>query len=299
MVKRTDLALEVHEMRGEQSGITVNESEKSGIKITIAHVSEGEGEKLSGKRAGDYITLEVGKVWLQEKSRLEEIASVIAEELEKILPVGKGGYLVAGLGNRSITPDAVGPLAVEGILVTRHLEEVQPQLYTAANFSSVSAIAPGVLGQTGIESAEIIKGLCQKIQPKCLILIDSLASRKLSRLATTVQISNRGISPGGGVSNKRMAIERETVGVPVISLGVPTVVDAATLAYDILEEYGGLDMEAAEAVMDRIMESKSREMFVTPKDNDIITARTAKLIAMALNMALHRMTAEELREFTD
>jgi spore protease len=230
---------------------------------------------------------------------LEEIASVIAEELEKFLPIGKGGYLVAGLGNRSITPDAVGPLAVEGILVTRHLEEVQPQLYTAANFSSVSAIAPGVLGQTGIESAEIIKGLCQKIQPKCLILIDSLASRKLSRLATTVQISNRGISPGGGVSNKRMAIERETVGVHVISLGVPTVVDAATLAYDILEEYGGLDMEAAEEVMDRIMESKSREMFVTPKDNDIITARTAKLIAMALNMALHRMTAEELREFTD
>ncbi len=299
MVKRTDLALEVHEMRGRQSGITVNESHRAGIKITNAYVSEGEGERLSGKRAGEYITLEVGRVWQMERSRLEEIASVIAEEIKKLLPSGQGGYLVAGLGNRSVTPDAVGPLAVKEILVTRHLEDAYPQLYKSAEFSSVAAIAPGVLGQTGIESAEIIKGLCQKIRPRCLILIDSLASRRLSRLATTVQISNRGINPGGGVSNKRMAIDLETVGVPVISLGVPTVVDAATLAYDILEEYGGLDMQIADTVMERIMESDSREMFVTPKDNDIITARTAKLIAMAINMALHKMTAEELREFSD
>lgn len=295
--KRTDLALEVHELRGESSGIDVEERIKEGINVTVATVKNGEGEKLSGKRAGKYITLDVGKIWQLERSQFNRIANILAGEIKALVPEGDGCVLVSGLGNEAITPDSVGPLAVKKLLVTRHIESIDPSLYQNAGFGCVAAIAPGVLGQTGIESAEIIKSICQSIKPKCVILIDSLASRRLSRLATTVQLSDTGISPGSGVSNRRAELSEKTLGTAVVSIGVPTVVDAATLAYDILEEHTGISDESFAEAVGKVMTDNGRNMFVTPKENDVIASETARLIATAVNLALHQMEIAELNEF--
>ncbi len=295
--KYTDLALEVHELRGEASGITVEEVIKEGIRITTATVKKGEGERLSGKSAGEYITLEVGKIWQCEKAKFNNIARVIADELRSILPSHDGETLVVGLGNEEITPDSVGPRAVKRLLVTRHIKGIDPLLYDTAGFGNVAAIAPGVLGQTGIESTEIIKSVCDSIKPKCVIAIDSLASRRLSRLATTVQLSNGGISPGSGVSNKRSELSEQTLGVPVISLGVPTVVDAATLAYDLLEEHSGDSDGRFADIVEKVLAGDGKSMFVTPKDNDVIAIETAKLLSTAINMALHNIGIDEINEF--
>ncbi len=295
--KRTDLALEVHELRGKDSGISVDESVKDGIKITTARVHDESGERLSGKRIGAYVTLEVGKIWRLDNARFDAVTKILADEISRFVPEGDGCVLVAGLGNEEITPDSLGPRAVKRLLVTRHISSIDPQFFNTAGFSSVAAISPGVIGQTGIESAEIIKSVCADIAPKCVILIDSLASRRLQRLATTVQISDNGISPGSGVSNKRKELNSELLGAPVISIGVPTVVDAATLAYDILEEHNGTPDKTFESVIEKILTGDAKNMFVTPKDNDVIAEQTARLIANALNMALQNMEISEINEY--
>lgn len=295
--KRTDLALEVRELRGEDSGITVEETEREGILITTATISTGEGERASGKSAGKYITLEIGKIWSKDKTAFEKIANLLAGEIIKLLPQEQGCVLVAGLGNEEITPDSLGPRTVKSLLVTRHISSLDPFLFQNAGFGCVAAISPGVLGQTGIETAEIIKSICQSIKPKCVILIDSLASRRLSRLATTVQLSDTGISPGSGVSNKRVELNKALLGAPVISIGVPTVVDAATLAYDLLEEHAGAPDECFAEVVERLFASDGRNMFVTPKDNDVIARETAKLIAASINIAVHQMGISEINEY--
>ena len=297
--KRTDLALEVHELHGERSGIIVEESVKNGITVTTAAVTTDEGERLSGKPKGKYITLDVGKVWMLEPSRFELVCLSVAAELEMLIPHGEGCVLVVGLGNEQITPDSLGPRAVKKLLVTRHIKNMDSNLFNSAGFGCLSAISPGVLGQTGIETAEIVKNLVQEIKPKCVILIDALASRRLNRLATTVQLSDTGISPGSGVSNKRAELSEKTLGVPVVSLGVPTVVDAATLAYDILEEHNGTEDQAFAQVVEKIMSGEGKNMFVTPKDNDIIAQKTALLLANAINMAVHKMNFNEVNEFID
>ncbi len=295
--KRTDLALEVREMHGEDSGIEVSKTEKNNILITTAIVKQGEGEKASGKSAGKYITFDVGEIWRFDKTRFELTAKTIAEELAFLVPQGEGAVLVVGLGNESITPDSVGPRAVKKLVVTRHIETIDPLLYKSAGFGKVAAIAPGVLGQTGIESAEIIKSVCQSIRPKCVIIIDSLASRRLSRLATTVQLSDSGISPGSGVSNRRVELNSKTLGTSVVSIGVPTVVDAATLAYDLLEESMEASDDRLSEIIEKVLSGNGKNMFVTPKDNDVIAAETAKLLAAAINMAVHSMSLAEIQEY--
>lgn len=295
--KRTDLALEVHELRGSESGIAVKETIKDGIKVTLAEISQGDGERASGKPAGKYITLETGKIWQHDRTRFSATAKLLSRELVSLIPQGEGSILVAGLGNEEITPDSLGPRVVKKLLVTRHIERIDPPLFASAGFGSVAAISPGVLGQTGIESAEIIKSVCDAIKPKCVILIDSLASRRLNRLATTVQLSNGGIAPGSGVSNRRCELNKRLLGVPVVSVGVPTVVDAATLAYDLLEEHAGREDKAFSEVVERILAGNSREMFVTPKENDVIARETAKLLAAAINIAVHNMDINEINEY--
>lgn len=295
--KRTDLALEVHELRGKDSGITVKEQFIDGVKVTRAFIALGEGERLSGKPSGNYITLETGKVWQIDRDSFEKQALILSDEIFKLMPVGNGCVLVVGLGNSEITPDSLGPRTVKQLLVTRHIESIDMSLFNSAGFGSVAAISAGVLAQTGIESAEIIKSVCAAINPKCVIAIDSLASRRLNRLATTVQLSDGGISPGSGVSNKRAEISKKTLGVPVISVGVPTVVDAATLAYDLLEEHSGEDVDGFSEVMDKILEGNGKDMFVTPKDNDIIAKSVSKLLATAINIAVHRMSVDEINDY--
>ncbi len=297
--KRTDLAMEVHELHGENSGIKVKEITKKGVNITEAEVMKGEGERLSGKSAGKYITVDIGNVWQYDKEKFESLAKTLANEISLLLPEGNGSVFVAGLGNEEITPDSLGPRTVKKLLVTRHIETIDSALYKNVGFGSLAAIASGVLGQTGIESAEIIKSVSENIKPKCIILIDSLASRKLSRLATTVQLSNTGISPGSGVSNKRHTLDSEYLKAPVVSIGVPMVVDAATLAYDLLEEYCGGENENFENAISKILNSKETTNFVTPKDNDMIARSTAKLLATAINIAVHNMEISEISEFIE
>lgn len=295
--KRTDLALEIHELRGKDSGITIHEHQTDGIHITTAVVNNQEGEKQSGKKIGKYITFDVGEIWKFPPNEFNNSANVIAKELEKLIPKGDGCILVAGLGNEQITPDSIGPRAVKELLVTRHIQSINIDLYQNVGFGCLAAIAPGVLGQTGIESAHIIKSIAQNIKPKCIIIIDALASRRLNRLATTVQISDNGINPGSGVSNKRMPLDKDFLGFPVVSVGVPTVVDAATLAYDLLEEHHGGESEDFVSVIEKILIGNGKNMFVTPKENDIIAEKTANLIATAINIAAHKMSVNQINEF--
>lgn len=292
--KRTDLALEVHELKGEESGIKVNEEVKFGIPVTTAEVLQGEGERMSGKRAGKYITADIGRIWQSDNERFNAAARVIADELKSLLPKKQGCVLIVGLGNKYVTPDSVGPRVVEKLLVTHHINSIDPELYKEAGFGDLAAISPGVLGQTGIESAEMVKSVSETLKPACVIIIDALASRRLSRLATTVQISDTGIAPGAGVSNKRTELNSEYLGAPVISMGVPTVVDAATLVLDLLESHKA---EIDEAAAEALLSGNGRELFVTPKENDVIAAETASLLAAAVNMAVHGMELSEIKEY--
>lgn len=295
--KRTDLALEVHELHGNGSGISVSEKNVLGFFVTYADVKDAEGARLSGKPIGRYITFDVGELYKKGRDATVSAASVIAEEMKALFPKNCKSFLAVGLGNESITPDSVGPLAIKKLLVTRHIEFIDNALYNDVGFGSLAAVSPGVLGQTGVESMDIISAIVQKIKPQCVIIIDSLASRRLNRLATTLQLSNTGISPGSGVSNHRAELSEKTLGVPVISIGVPTVVDAATLAYDLLEEAVGNEDDTFFEVVKRAFSSDRRDMFVTPKDNDVIAKCASELIAMAVNMAVHNMPDSEINEF--
>ena len=295
--KRTDLALEVRELRGDDSGIAVFEETKSGIKVTTATVDSENGERLHGKPAGKYITVETGKIWQLCKEDYLNTVGVLSDELSLLIPEGKGCVLAVGLGNMEITPDSLGPRVVNRMLVTRHLEKIDKPLFENAGFQSLAAMSPGVLGKTGMESAETIKSVCNTVKPKCVIVIDALASRRLNRLATTVQLSNAGIVPGSGVSNKRCALNSELLGADVISVGVPMVVDAATLAYALLEEHSGREDEAFVRVIERVLAGNGRDTFVTPKENDIIVRETARLLATAINTAVHKMSVGEINDF--
>lgn len=304
--KRTDLALEQREINakpGKPDGIQVTERTEQGVHITAMHIQPGAGEQASGKQAGDYITVDVGAVWSQPTETFTATAEVLAKELRALLPKERGCVLVAGLGNDRITPDSIGPRVVSGVLVTRHIRILDATLFQTAGFGELAAVAPGVLGQTGIESAEIIRSVAERIHPCCVIAIDALASRRLARLASTVQISNTGIRPGSGVSNTRATLSAETLGVPVISIGVPTVVDAGTLAYDLLEELvqkEGLSVgePAFDRVVQQLLNGAGKDFFITPRDSDTLAAGAARLISSAINLALHDgMTLAEITEY--
>lgn len=302
--RRTDLALEAHEInseKGRADGVIVKENEIDGVMVTTAEVKEGEGEKLTGKPAGIYTTIDIGKVWQFGSEQFNKTATVLSGEINKLLPQldNEKCVLIAGLGNEDITPDSIGPKVTEKLIVTRHIRLLNPELYESVGFGSLAAISPGVLGQTGIESAEIIKSIIDKISPVCVIIIDALASRRLSRLATTVQLCDTGIRPGAGVANNRTEMNSASLGVPVVSIGVPTVVDAATLAYDLLEEMvsssdiksdsGSCNFdEMYDKIIDKLMSGSGRSMFITPKENDVITREAARLISTAINLSLHK-----------
>lgn len=303
--KHTDLALETRELhaeKGKDDGLSVTERQVGDIRITAMEISPA-GEALYGKAAGRYVTVEVGAVWRGQAEAFETAAKVLAGELKKLLPTGEGCVLVAGLGNRHITPDSVGPKAAEGLLVTRHIKDLDKALFEAEGFGELAALTAGVLGQTGMESAEIIAGAVERIKPRCVIAVDALASRRLERLASTVQLSDTGICPGSGVSNHRAALNRASLGVPVISMGIPTVVDAGTLAYDLLEELAleeGLSPDAPllEKIVEGLQGGTGKNFFVSPKDSDSLAAGAAKLISSAINLAVHEgMTLSRLAEY--
>ena len=230
---RSDLALERKELlRDECTGVSSEENHFGDIKITRITVENDEGARRIGKPCGTYTTIELPCI-SQQSENDEDARTALSVELSRLLPKD-GPVLVAGLGNSDITPDALGPKTIEKILATRHISGELSRSIGLGELRPVAAVSPGVLGKTGIETAEILSGIVGRVCPSAVIVIDALASRRLERLGKTVQISNTGIAPGSGVGNRRSEISAASLGVPVISMGVPTVVDALTLAHDIL-----------------------------------------------------------------
>ncbi len=276
-MKRTDLAIEAHNFSSEEadtSGVLINEEEKNGIRVTSVEVTNEMGSKRIGKPLGKYVTIEAPDIKYSTEV-YENACHVISDEIKKLCKLNNESMvLVVGLGNRDITPDALGTEAVSKIMVTNHLKTNAPHIFDGT-LRSVCAIAPGVLGTTGIESVEITKAVAKKIDPDLIIVIDALAAADYSRICTTFQLSDAGIAPGSGVGNNREAFSKEVLGTDVIAIGVPTVIDIQSVCEDI-----------------------SESMFVTPKDIDLVTERCAKTIAGAINLAvLENFSLKEIEEY--
>jgi len=313
---RTDLAVEAHEMsrknravreaqdQPKDEGVIVEEAGTEDVKVTRVQIVSPQGEQELGKPMGNYITLDVPKIKTNHTEVFSTACNILAQELRKIIRLSpKSSVLIVGLGNWNITPDALGPKVVNNMMVTRHLLEYAPDALDE-NFRSVSSIAPGVLGITGIETGEIVKGVVEKVKPDIIIAIDALASRKMERISTTIQIADTGISPGSGVGNKRMELSKNTLGIPVVAIGVPTVVDAATMANDTIDlvmdnllkqtqngsEFfnmlNNLDRNEKYQLIKEVLSTEGN-FIVTPKEIDEVIERVAKIVAYGINMALH------------
>lgn len=315
---RTDLALEAHEqlkksIMEEIPGVesSADESDKD-IKITRVKIISPEGVEKMGKPMGNYITLEIPRLRENDQDLNEDVCRAVAKELQTVIETGgkiklgeKDEVLVVGLGNWHITPDALGPKVISKLMVTRHLLEYVPE-QVDEGVRPVCALSPGVLGITGIETGEIIKGVVEKVNPKLVIAIDALASRKMERVSTTIQIADTGISPGSGVGNNRMGLNYQSLGVHVIAIGVPTVVDASTICNDLLEltieglknksqkdsEFykmlEGMDHEERYQLFNEILEPFGDALIVTPKEVDSIIEDISKIIANGINIAIHK-----------
>lgn len=294
LVPRTDLALEVRETFEDDDveimGVSLIEDydETSNIRVTTVVIEDEKGADAMGKPIGTYITIEASRLNENDESYQEPVSKEIAKQLNKLMTNGKHKeILVAGLGNREITPDALGPEVVDNLFVTRHLiREYGRDFQEENNLLNVSAISPGVMGQTGMETGEILKGIINETKPSLIIVIDALASRSVERLNTTIQITDTGICPGSGVGNNRQALNKESLGVEVIALGVPTVVDAATIVNDTMEEFmikQGFGQNEIQQFNKEINQQIICNMFVTPKNIDESIKRISFTISEALN----------------
>lgn len=292
--RRSDLALEAKRIWSEDNlrdleGAAEDTRSERGFEVVTVRITGDRAAEELCKPKGNYVTVALGRFLRREDDAFSDGAQVIAGVLRELLPEGDGPVLVAGLGNPSITPDALGHLTVKNVLVTRHLREQSPGEFGA--FGSVAAVEPGVLGTTGVESADLVEAVVKKIRPDAVIAVDALASRSAGRVCTTVQISDTGIVPGSGVGNARMSLSRETLGVPVIALGVPTVVDAATLALDLARDAGTeLDADA--------LRRQSSGMIVTPREIDANVANISRLLGYGIDLAMHPgITVEDIDLF--
>ena len=308
---RTDLALEASEMCEKSQegssipGVKIETKELENCIVTKVEVIDRQGAEIMNKDIGKYITLESNLMKFDDDESREEMISYLKEELVDIFGQDKNKKtLVIGLGNRNITSDALGPKSVSKTLVTRHLFKNYNKDYDD-DFTEVSALSPGVMGVTGIETSEIVKSLVEKVKPDRVVAIDALASRKMERVNSTIQISTAGISPGGGVGNTRKSLTKETLGVDVIAIGVPTVVDAATLTIDVLDM--AIDnliaqSEETESFYEMLKKLKEEEKYqlikdsldpydknliVTPKDIDDTIENLSIIISEGLNRSLH------------
>ena len=250
--RRTDLALEAKEIWEEGAaeaavleGVEAASGEREGFHTETVRILDRRGEEALGKPAGRYVTLTLDGLARREEGAFGRAARAVAGELAGLMEgVPTGGLaLVVGLGNRAITPDALGPKVHDYTLVTRHLVEGCPEHF--GGFRPVAALSAGVLGTTGMESGELVQAVCRRLKPACVVAVDALASRSLRRVCRTIQLADTGITPGSGVGNARAALNAETLGVPVIAVGVPTVVDAATLTCDVLAEAGKGELNPA------------------------------------------------------
>lgn len=264
--------------------------------ITELSVRTSEGAAELDKPCGRYLTLECGRIDRLDAEKMRRLAHLIAGELRGMGQrlTGKRidasfNVFVAGLGNAELTADALGPETVRRLSVTRHLREHEAEIYRKIGCASVASLAPGVLGQTGIETGEILRGMVDTVRPDLILVIDALSARSCDHLSTTVQLSDAGIAPGSGVGNHRTAIDRESMGVPVIAMGVPTVVNSATLVYDALREAG---ITREDQNLQRVLE-RGKSFFVSPKECDVLCDKVAELFSMAIGLAFTSMLVME------
>lgn len=309
---RTDLAMEAREVVQQQSaeeipGISSETVREDGIAINRLEIENDEAARQLGKSRGRYLTFEVSGLRRKDTALQDRLAEIMARELAPFLQLPanlKQSVLVVGLGNWNVTPDSLGPKVIEELLVTRHAVAMGQKIM-GEGFRAVCALSPGVLGTTGMETGEIISALVERIKPIMVIVVDALAARRLERLHTTIQVADSGISPGSGVGNNRLAINRQTIGVPTVAIGVPTVVDASTIAgeaFDALADHfkkdarghalsnvmQDFDWEQRRRLITEVLEPYAGgRLMVTPKDTDAFVEDLAYVIAAALNAALH------------
>lgn len=301
-----DLALEAHEvLKGEIGqqvpGVRITEEKFQNTNVSTVEVLDIIGESHMGKPPGTYITIEAPGIRHSNRQIHTEITKVLAKKISDIIELPEeASILIVGLGNYRATPDALGPKVVDSTLATRHLKDYAPE-ELHGGLRSVAAIAPGVLGTTGIETAEIILGIVEKIRPDLVIAIDALASRSMTRVGTTIQLADTGINPGSGVNNKRLGLTYESLGCPVLGIGVPTVISPAVVAHETMEQffeelktsptlyqiYRGLRPETVQVIINRVLEPYGNDLMVTPKEIDTLIANVARIIAGGLAEALH------------
>lgn len=292
MEPRTDLAMEIREKftqdNVEISGVELikNRYENTSIEVTTVRILDDTGAKKMGKPVGTYVTIESPFMEYDDEEK-KSTSVCLAGELKKLLKGRtKDGIFVAGLGNRHITPDMLGPLVTDNLFITRHIyKEMGQEVFGDNKPVKTGAIAPGVMSQTGVEAADILEGIVNDLDISCLIVIDALAARNVSRLNTTIQITDTGICPGSGVGNHRKGITKESLNIPVIAIGVPTVVDAFTIVNDSLRKYMG-DVKVTgeiEEVINKISTSDTDNMIVTPRNIDEAVRNMAQVLSDALN----------------
>ncbi len=318
---RTDLALEAREIYTESNGSDISgvESEEyidNNVRVSVVKITDDQGAKIIGKPKGDYITLEFPELVYYDGQRIIDVSQVMAKELTKLVDLKEDmTALVVGLGNWNITADAVGPKVVSKVMVSRHLKEYVPDDIDEG-VRPVCAIAPGVLGLTGMETSEIIKGIVDKVKPSLIICIDALASRRTQRVNRTIQMGNTGIAPGAGIGNKRLELSKDTLGVPVIAIGVPTVVHAGTIANDVIDlvldnliksstkgsafynMLKDVDKDEKESLIKEVLDPTLGGMVVTPKDIDKVIDSVSKIIANGINIALQpALTLDDINTY--
>lgn len=318
---QTDLAVEARELykegnAGEVPGVEVEDESSLNVKVTRVKIISQEGQQAMGKPMGTYITIEADKLRDRDMGVEDEVSSILAKELLPLLKVDKEAVaLVVGLGNWNVTPDALGPRVISKLMVTKHLLELKPE-YKDSGLRPVCAITPGVLGTTGMETSDIIEGIIEKIKPDFIIAIDALASRRMNRISTSIQIADTGINPGSGIGNYRSALSQDALGIPVIAIGVPTVVDAGTMANDTIDmliemlmrqSKGDTQLYSVLKSMDRdekysliteVISPYVGKLMVTPKDIDAVIDDVSRIIANGINISLHEnVTLEDVNRY--
>ena len=283
-MKRTDLAVEAKEaIKGEKEikGVALKREEKDGVTVATLEIRTDEGSKTMGKEKGTYITVEL------EEENEEAVIRELVQQMRQLSGGKNDRCFILGLGNREITPDALGPLTIDKVLVTRHLiREFGSEMKKKYHFSEAQALAPGVMAQTGMEMQEIVKGIVDKTTPDIVFVVDALAARSMHRLGRTIQLTDTGISPGAGVGNNRKELNRRTLGVDVIAIGVPTVVDAETIVEDYMEaglEKSDLTAQEKKQFMQHIKNEKMKGIFMTGQDVDQKVRRMSRVLSDALN----------------
>lgn len=286
---RTDLVMERTTCPdGLGEGVSVHTQQQAGAEVTWVRVATQKAAERIGKAQGLYWTLTHPKLPKMLPEERMQIAREVAQMLRLMLPP-KGDVLVLGLGNRRMTADALGNMTVSGILVTRHMQE--------ETLRGVCAVAPGVLGVTGVETAELAKGLADRVKPAAVIAVDALAAMESSHIGTTIQITDTGIRPGSGVGNHRKGITAETMHVPVIAIGIPLVVYASTIVRDALTDIMAQERDDAQTLAEQLTRHAPRDFVVTPRNIDELVAGLADLLALAINAALQsNLTMEELSQ---